>query len=131
MFENDDFIYQSQAVRVLFGRGKVTAVPAELEFHKRQRALILCTNSSRAAAERIKAADASRIVDIHQLPKTGDARARYTRIVDHAKAKNADSIVVIGGGSPIGFAKTVSANTGLRSIAVVTTDSGAEMASTW
>ena len=38
---------------------------------------------------------------------------------------------MIGGGSPIGFAKTVAANAGLRSIAVVTTYSGSEMASSW
>ena len=47
------------------------------------------------------------------------------------RQKNADCLLVIGGGSPIGFAKTVAANAGLRSIAVVTTYSGSEMASTW
>ncbi|MGH6768302.1 MAG: maleylacetate reductase [Xanthobacteraceae bacterium] len=131
MFETDNFIYQSQAVRVLFGRGKVAAVPAELELHKRSRALILCTNSSRIVAERIQSQAPSRIADVHQLPKTGDARERLARLVEHAKSKGADSLVVIGGGSPIGFAKTVSANAGFRSIAVVTTYSGSEMASTW
>ena len=124
----DNFVYQSQAVRVLFGRGKVQSVPAELELHKRTRALILCTNSGRATAERIQTQAPGRIADIHQLPKTGDARERLAKLVDHAKQKNADSILVIGGGSPIGFAKTVAANAGLRSIAVVTTYSGSEMA---
>ena len=106
-------------------------MPAELEFHERSRALILCTTSSRATAERIRSQAPGRIVDIHQLPKTGDARERLATLIDHAKQKNADSIVVIGGGSPIGFAKTVAANAGLRSIAVVTTYSGSEMASSW
>jgi maleylacetate reductase len=128
---NENFVYQSQAVRVLFGCGTVQSAPAELEFHKRDRALILCTGSSRATAERIQSQVPGRIVDIYQLPKAGDARERYARLVDHAKAKNADSLLVIGGGSPIGFAKTVSANTGLRSVAVVTTYSGSEMASSW
>jgi maleylacetate reductase len=130
-FATDDFLYQSQAVRVLFGRGKVASVPDELACHQRERALILCTNSSRATAEHVRSNAPSRIVDIYQLPPAGDARDRYARLVEHAKAKNADSLVVIGGGSPIGFAKTVSANTGLRSIAVVTTYSGSEMASSW
>jgi maleylacetate reductase len=38
---------------------------------------------------------------------------------------------VIGGGTPIGFAKTVAATTGIRSVAIATTYSGSEMASTW
>ena len=127
----ENFVYQSQAVRVLFGRGKLQSVPAELELHKRSRALILCTNSSRATAERVQSEVPGRIADIHQLPPAGDARERLAKLIDHAKAKNADCLLVIGGGSPIGFAKTVAANAGLRSIAVVTTYSGSEMASTW
>jgi maleylacetate reductase len=131
MIDTDNFVFQSQAVRVLFGRGKVAAVPAELDLHKRSRALILCTNSSRSVAEHIQSQSPGHIVDVHQLPKTGDARERLARLIAHAKSKEADSLVVIGGGSPIGFAKTISANAGLRSIAVVTTYSGSEMASTW
>jgi len=127
----ENFVFQSQAVRVLFGRGTVQAVPAELELHKRSRALILCTTSSRPVAERVQSQVPGRIADIHQLPPSGDARERLTKLIDHARQKDADSILVIGGGSPIGFAKTVAANAGLRSIAVVTTYSGSEMASTW
>ena len=127
----ENFVFQSQAVRVLFGRGTLQSVPAELERHERSRALILCTTSSRATAERMQSQAAGRIADIHQLPPAGDARERLAKLIDHAKQKNADSLVVIGGGSPIGFAKTVTANAGLRSVAVVTTYSGSEMASTW
>lgn len=127
----ENFVYQSQAVRVLFGRGKLQSVPAELELHKRTRALILCTNSSRPTAERVQTQAPGRIADIHQLPPSGDARERLAKLIEHAKQKNADCLLVIGGGSPIGFAKTVAANAGLRSIAVVTTYSGSEMASTW
>ena len=127
----ENFVFQSQAVRVLFGRGTLQSVPAELERHERSRALILCTNSSRATAERVQSQAGGRIADIHQLPKSGDARERLAKLIDHAKQKNADSLLVIGGGSPIGFAKTVAANAGLRSIAVITTYSGSEMASTW
>ena len=116
----ETFSFESQAVRVLFGRGTVQSVPAELDRHKRSRALILCTTSSRAAAEHVRSQAGTRIVDIHQLPPSGDARARLAKLVEHAKAKNADSMVVIGGGSPIGFAKTIAATAGLRSVAVVT-----------
>ena len=127
----ENFVYQSQAVRVLFGRGKLASVPAELDLHKRSRALILCTTSSRPTAERVQSEAAGRIADIHQLPKTGDARERLAKLIEHAQQKDADSLVVIGGGSPIGFAKTMAAKTGLRSVAVVTTYSGSEMASSW
>jgi maleylacetate reductase len=127
----EPFVYQSQAVRVLFGRGKVQSVAAELDHHRRSRALILCTTSSRATAERVQAEAVGSIVDTHQLPKSGDARERLAKLIEHAKQKDADSLVVIGGGSPIGFAKTMAAKAGLRSVAVVTTYSGSEMASSW
>jgi maleylacetate reductase len=72
-----------------------------------------------------------RLLDIHVLDKTGDARDRLKRIVTQARQKNADSLVVIGGGTPIGFAKTIAATEGIRAVAVATTYSGSEMASTW
>lgn len=127
----ETFAFQSQALRVLFGRGTVQSVPAELDRHQRSRALLLCTASSRAAAERVQSQAAGRIVGIHPLPKSGDARERLAALIEHAKQTNADSVVVIGGGSPIGFAKTAAATAGLRSVAVVTTYSGSEMSSSW
>jgi maleylacetate reductase len=127
----ETFSYQSQALRVLFGRGTVQSVPAELERHQRSRALILCTTSSRATAEQVRSQAGSRIADIHQLPPSGDARERLANLIEHAKQKDADSVVVIGGGSPIGFAKTIAAKAGLRSVAVITTYSGSEMSSSW
>ncbi len=127
----ESFVFQSQAVRVLFGRGIADAVPTELERHERCRALILCTQSSRATAEKVQAQASERIVDIHQLPPSGDARERLNVLINHARQKDADSLVVIGGGSPIGFAKTVAAKAGLRSVAVITTYSGSEMSPNW
>lgn len=127
----ESFVFQSQPVRVLFGRGTLAAVGTELERHARARALILATDSSRAVAERVRAQAAPRIADIHHLPRTGDARERLAAMITHAERVAADSVVVIGGGSPLGFAKTIAAKASLRSIAVVTTYSGSEMASNW
>jgi maleylacetate reductase len=127
----EPFVYQSQAVRVRFGRNSLEAVPAELALHERARSLILCTGSGHDTADRIRSMAPTRIVDIHLLEKSGDARERLTNIVTRAKQKDADSIVVIGGGTPIGFAKTIAATAGIRCVAVVTTYSGSEMASTW
>jgi len=128
---SDSFVYQSQATRVRFGRGAVEAVPAELVFHERSHAIILCTASGLATAEWLRSHAPERIVDIHPLEKVGDARERLAGIGAHVRQKDADSLVVIGGGTPIGFAKTVAATAGIRSVAVVTTYSGSEMASTW
>ncbi|MPZ39718.1 MAG: iron-containing alcohol dehydrogenase [Rhizobiales bacterium] len=127
----EPFVFQSQAIRVLFGCGTVQSVPAELDRHKRSRALILCTSSSRPTAEWVQSHASGLSVDIHQLPPSGDARERLTSLIGHAREKDADSLVVIGGGSPIGFAKTIAAKAGLRSVAVITTYSGSEMSSSW
>src|SRR5688500_10819308 len=71
IFDTDDFIYQSQAARVLFGRGKVQTVPEELAHHNRGRVLILCSGSGAALAERLQSQAADRVVDVHHLPKSG------------------------------------------------------------
>jgi alcohol dehydrogenase class IV len=127
----DNFVFQSQAVRVRFGRNAVEAVPAELALHERLRAMVLCTGSGLQTAERLRALSPRRFVGTIVLEKTGDARERLARIVTQARQNDADCIVVIGGGTPIGFAKTIAATAGIRSVAVVTTYSGSEMASTW
>jgi maleylacetate reductase len=127
----ENFVFESQAIRVLFGRGAFASVPAELDHHKLAPALVLCTGSSRVAAASLRAHAPDHVADIHQLEKSGDARERLARLVAHAQEKGANGTVVIGGGTPIGFAKTASATAGLRSVAVVTTYSGSEMASTW
>jgi maleylacetate reductase len=118
-------------VRVRFGRNAVEAVPAELDFHERSRAMILCTGSGRMTADRLRLLAPRRFLDVHLLEKNGDARERLASIVMRAKQHEADCIVVIGGGTPIGFAKTIAATAGIRSIVVATTYSGSEMASTW
>ena len=127
----DNFVFQSQAARVRFGRNAVEAVPAELALHERARSLILCTGSGLDTADRVRSLAPRRILDVHLLEKTGDARERLAGIVAKTKQMNADSIVVIGGGTPIGFAKAIAATAGIRSVAVVTTYSGSEMASSW
>jgi maleylacetate reductase len=127
----DSFVFQSQAVRVRFGRNAIEAVPAELALHERFRAMILCTGSGITTANHIRSFAPQRFVDVHILEKTGDARERLASIVSKARQRTADSILVIGGGTPIGFAKTVAATAGIRSVAVVTTYSGSEMASSW
>lgn len=127
----DTFTYQSQSLRVLFGPGTVASVPDELAHHALARALILCSGSGVALAERIQSQAPDQVIDIHRLPKQGDARERLARLIEHARQKDADGVVVIGGGSPIGFAKTLTAQAGLRAIMVITTYSGSEMSSSW
>src|SRR5690606_31738573 len=65
------FTYQSQPMRVRFGNGTVDAVPDELALHRFARAFVLCTGSSRAAAERLQALTPDRIADIQQLETAG------------------------------------------------------------
>lgn len=51
--------------------------------------------------------------------------------VREARARGADTVVAIGGGSAIGFAKIIARDTGARIVAVPTTYSGSEMTPMW
>ena len=128
----DNFVFQSPAPRVLFGRGTVGAVAEELRLHGISRAFILCTGSGTTLAQRIAASvPAEAGIDVLRLADPGITTNDFNRVSAHAEKTGANGFITVGGGTPIGMAKAVAASTGLRYLAVITTYSGSEMASNW
>ena len=127
----EDFVFQSPAPRVLFGRASINAVSAELALHKISRAFILCTGSGLELSQRIAASTPGIAIDVLRLSKPGITSEDFERATEHAKKTGANGFIAVGGGTPIGLAKSIAANTRLPYLAVVTTYSGSEMASNW
>jgi len=127
----DKFVFQSPAPRVLFGRGTVNAVAKELDLHGISCAFLLCTGSGVELSQHIAASVPNRVLEVLRLANPGIAAEDFDRATGHAKKTGADGFIVVGGGTPIGLAKAIAANTQLRYLAVVTTYSGSEMASNW
>jgi maleylacetate reductase len=125
------FTYHSDPIRIVFGAGSLAKLPAETEFHKMSRLVLLCSKSRAEFARRVTASVANRCVGVCDASAPNMPREAFDRIVGELKRLNADGFIVVGGGSPIGLAKAAAAATKLPYIAVVTTYSGSEMAARW
>jgi maleylacetate reductase len=125
------FTYRSDPVRIVFGAGAIAALPAEADFHKMSRLMVLCSKSRADFARRVTAPIADRCVTFCDASAPNMPREVFERIVDDIKRLKLDGFVVIGGGSPIGLAKAAAATTKIPYIAIVTTYSGSEMAGRW
>jgi maleylacetate reductase len=125
------FTYRSDPVRIVFGAGAIAALPAEVDFHKMSRLMVLCSKSRADFARRVTAPIADRCVTFCDASAPNMPREVFERIVDDIKRQKLDGFVVIGGGSPIGLAKAAAATTKIPYIALVTTYSGSEMAARW
>lgn len=127
----EPFSFTSIPMRIRFGSGAVSTLPAELERHGISRALVLCSPTRTGTAQRVTEpiADARVAVCAKAMPNM--PRDAYEAVVAELRANQANGFVVIGGGSPIGLAKAVAANTALPYVAIVTTYSGSEMSAGW
>src|ERR1700722_10507864 len=95
------FTYRSDPVRIVFGAGAAAALPAEADFHKMSRLLVLCSQSRAAFARRITAPIADRCVEFCDASAPNMPRDAFERVVAAIKQHNVDGFVVVGGGSPI------------------------------
>lgn len=125
-----EFEYNANPGRVIFGRGTIAKLPAELERQSLSRPLLLTTPEQTSQGEDLKAV----------LEGAGKAAAGVfnkatmhtpTNITEealaHAQSVSADCVVSIGGGSTTGLGKAISIRTGLPHICIPTTYAGSEM----
>lgn len=113
--------------RVLFGAGRVTELPAELERLGSCRPLLVVADSLTETARRF-AAGAAGVVR-GASPHVPVEEAELGRRV--AADSGADGLAALGGGSAIGLAKAIALTSGLPLLSVPTTYSGSEMTTIW
>ncbi|MFF0147542.1 alcohol dehydrogenase class IV [Amycolatopsis sulphurea] len=119
------FTYTANPARIVFGRGTLDALPAEVRRLGASRVLLLggptLTGPVDRAAESLGAALAVRF----------DGAAMHTPVEVTERAVKAaagvDCVVAIGGGSATGLAKAIALRTDLPQIIVPTTYAGSEM----
>ena len=121
------FVYDLLPSRVVFGAGTIDRLSDEVKALGAKRALVLSTPGQRKladeAARRLGVATAGIYAEAAMHVPVETARAAR----ETARRVAADCIVAIGGGSTIGLAKAIAADTKLPVIAVPTTYSGSEM----
>ncbi|CAL8481579.1 maleylacetate reductase [Caballeronia sp. S22] len=122
-----DFVYTSQASKVIFGAGALARVDEEVHALGAKKALILCTPEQEAQATEVSnllgplSAGVFAQAKMHVPIET----ARHAR--DHARLVGADCAVAIGGGSTVGLGKAIALESSLPIIAIPTTYAGSEM----
>jgi maleylacetate reductase len=127
----DPFVYKSDQLRVLFGRGAIERIAEEAARHKISRAMMLCSQNRGDFAQGIAERLGERVVGVSKAARPGMPSAAFDEIVADLGRLRADGFVCVGGGSPTGLAQAVAAATKLPFIAVVTTYSGSEMSGRW
>lgn len=122
-----NFIYNGQPSRVVFGAGSLVHLEREIDLLGAKRALVLSTpeqlHQAQMVADRLgtRAAGVFARAVMHVPIET----AREAR--DEAKRLNADCAIAIGGGSTTGLGKAIALDSGLPILAIPTTYAGSEM----
>jgi len=126
----DSFVYDALPSRVLFGEGKIAEVASEVG-KLGARALLIFTPNRTDLATQLSETLNELSIGIHNQAVAQVPQHTVDKAVQKAKELNADVLVAIGGGSPIGLAKGIALETELPILAIPTTYSGSEMTSIW
>jgi maleylacetate reductase len=123
----ENFIFDGLPMRVVFGDGTLSELPAEVDRLGCRRVLVLCTPEQRdqaaMAAERLGA----RAVGVFdQATMHTPVTVTETALVV-VRERDVDGVVSVGGGSTTGLGKAIALRTDLPQVAVPTTYAGSEM----
>jgi maleylacetate reductase len=127
----EDFVYEVQASRVIFGVGKIKEVRDELENLGGQKALVISTPGQEKLASEVKNLLGDLCGGIHAKAIQHVPLETVEESLKLVKELNVDSLVPIGGGSSIGLAKAIALQTSFPILAIPTTYAGSEMTPIW
>jgi len=122
-----DWLFESLQNRVLFGPGRAAAAAEELARLGADRILVVASAGAAARAEPLLQALAPITVGRFEGVKPHCPIETVEAAEAALRACGADGVLTIGGGSAIGVAKNLRLRTGVASLVLPTTYSGAEM----
>lgn len=122
-----DFEYNSNPGRIIFGRGTIQKLPAELERQNFTRPLLLSTPEQVGQANDLKDVLGGKVAGVFNGATMHTPTHVTDKAVEYVKTQGADCVVSIGGGSTTGLGKAISIRTGLYHISIPTTYAGSEM----
>ena len=123
----EQFEYNSNPARVVFGSGTISRLPEELSRLDVSAPLLLTTPGQSKRADGVKDVLGGKIAGHFSEAAMHTPTHITEKAVSYALSQNADSVVSIGGGSAIGLGKAISFRTGLPHICFPTTYAGSEM----
>ncbi len=129
MTEQRSFVYTINPARIVFGRGTLSQVAAEVERIGCKRALVLATSFQKVDAERLAEQLGALSVGVF----AGAVMHTPVSVTEAAMAAfaaaDADCVIAYGGGSTIGLGKAIAWRNDTPQIVVATTYAGSEVTS--
>lgn len=121
-----DFVYNGNPARVVFGSGTVSRLPEEADRLKVKRVVVLSTPEQAEQASDIARHLGSRVVATYAKAQMHTPVEVTADAMELIKDCSADAVVAIGGGSTTGLGKAIAFRTDLPQIVVPTTYAGSE-----
>ncbi len=125
MLEN--FVFDGLPMRVVFGEGTLSELPAEMDRLGPKRVLVLCTPEQRDQASMVSERLGSRAVGIFDQATMHTPVSVTETALAVVRERDVDGVVSVGGGSTIGLGKAIALRTDLPQVAIPTTYAGSEM----
>ncbi len=126
-----EFVYTANPMRVVFGVGAVTRMPAEVASLGLGRVLVVCSPGRASMGRQLSSSLGDRSIGVIAEARKHVPIAVADQVRATAAECGADGVVAVGGGSAIGLAKAIALAHGATIIAVPTTYAGSEMTPIW
>jgi alcohol dehydrogenase class IV len=123
----EQFVYQANPSRVIFGAGVIAQVPSELERLGLQKPLVLSTPQQTSQAEDVKTLLQGKVAALFGEATMHTPVEVTEKALEVARSSGADCVISVGGGSTIGLGKAISFRTGLYHLSIPTTYAGSEV----
>lgn len=125
------FLHDPLPSRILFGEGQSKKAVAELARLDARSAFILTSSSQSDAASAIAASLGERYAGTYLSTAQHVLQQSVDIVLEMTRQLEADLLIAVGGGSPIGLAKAIALESRLPILAIPTTYSGSEMTHIW
>jgi alcohol dehydrogenase class IV len=122
----ENFVYNGNPGRVIFGRGTIARLPEEADRLKAQRILVLSTPEQAEQAANIARHMGSRIAGTYSKAQMHTPVEVTADAMRYVKQHAVDALLSVGGGSTTGLGKAIAFRTDLPQIVVPTTYAGSE-----
>lgn len=123
----NDFVYQANPARVIFGCGTIQKVPDELSRLGLSKPMLLCTPQQIGQAEDLKTILKGQVAGVFTEATMHTPFEVTQRAIQEVQTAKCDSVISIGGGSTIGLGKAISFQRGLYHLTIPTTYAGSEV----
>src|SRR6476469_3781053 len=105
------FVYNAHPVRVIFGSGTLSQLPAEVERLGLERALVLATPQQEADAQQLAIRLGQRAAGVYANATMHTPVSVTEDAMRMVAERHVDGLVAVGGGSTTGLAKAIALRT--------------------